>query len=78
MIGSERGGEEKKSEICVEGYDLGNYKRDKRASIVHEASDMRVRICLSFRCNRINKRTHVRQRRMVAPLYKSQWKRINK
>lgn len=76
-IGSERG---EKSEISEQGYDLGDYKRGggKRASVVHEASDVRARICLSFRCNRIKKRTHVRQRRMVALLHESQWKRCNK
>lgn len=68
----------RKSEISAEGCDLGNYKRERRASIVHEASDMRVRICLSFRCNRIKKRTHVRQRGMVALLDNSQRKRIDK
>lgn len=72
------GSEAEKSKISAERDELGNYKRDKSASIVHEASDMRVKMCLSFRCNRIKKRTHVRQRRMVALLSDSQWRRINK
>lgn len=33
---------------------------------------MRARICVSFRCNRIKERTHVRQCRMVALLCNSQ------
>lgn len=41
------------------------------ASLFHQPSDMRAMICVSFRCNRIKERTHVRQCRMVALLCNS-------
>lgn len=44
----------------------------REESIFHQPSDIRARICLSFRCNRIKERTHVRQCRMVALLCNSQ------